>query len=709
MSILFGGLAAIGVIFVFMLDWRSTFISALALPTSVITTFFGLYLAGFTLNMMTLMGLSLAIGFLIDDAIVVRENIFRHIEAGEDPVTAASRGTKEIALAVIATTSSILAVFIPVAFASGMIGMMFKQFALTVAMAVTISLFVAFTLDPMLSARLVKPREEHEAPPSGITGFIKRTLDGFDASYRSVLAWSLRHRFTVVVVATLIFVSSLGSVALMGSEFVPKSDRGQIQVSVMLPAGTALDRTTAAVDALEKIVLADPDARQVYATVGVGEEARKAALRITMNDKSERSRTLDQVMDDLRGKFAVVPMIKYSFQVAGLIEGDSDLRQMPITVNVRGPKFDVLEPLAQKVGAIIQHTPGIVDQDSTWAPGLPELRIVPDRDAAAKAGVSAGMVGMAVRSAMVGDTPTRFRDGESDWGVRVRLRAQDRNDRDTLAGLVIPTLRGPVALRQIASIEDSTGPSTIEREDRQRQVTITANTLGRSVGEVSAEIQAAIDALPKAEKPDGYTVAFGGETKQMRESAQAFGVALALAIVFSYVVLASQFESFIHPITIMVSLPLAIVGALLGLFLAGKSFGMSAFIGIILLMGLVTKNAILVVDLTNQLRDEHGYDVMTALLEAGPRRLRPILMTTAAMVLGMLPSALSTGAGSEFRSPMSISVIGGVITSTGLTLVVVPVLYTFLDRFTARSRRERETAAAAPVAPPADVEAAEVA
>jgi hydrophobic/amphiphilic exporter-1 (mainly G- bacteria), HAE1 family len=683
LAIVLGGFAAIAVVWLFMLDWRSTFISSLALPTSVVATFFGLWVAGFSLNMMTLLALSLAIGFLIDDAIVVRENIFRHLEAGEDPVTAASRGTREIALAVIATTSTILAVFVPVAFMSGMVGQFFWQFGWTVAIAVSVSLFVAFTLDPMLSARLVRPRSEQPEP----TGRIRRMLMALDSGYRDLLGWALRHRVGVVFLAVVLFVASLGTVGLMGSEFVAKSDRGQFSVQVVLPPGSSLDHTAAAVAELEKMVLADPDARLVYATIGVDGEARRASLRVTTNGKNERERTLPRVMQDLRRSFGRIPGIQYSFQEVGFVESQRGTRDMPVILDVRGPDFTVLEPLARRVAEIVRTTPGIVDQDTTWAVGSPEIRIVVDREEASRLGVSAGIIGRALRGAIVGDIPTRYRDGKSEWDVRVRLREEDRNDRTQIEALPVPTLVGPVPVRQVASLVQGVGPSSIERDDRQRVVTVSANVLGRSLGEVATEIEARLAEIPAT---PGYTVAFAGETEDMRDTLRAFAAAAALAVVFTYIVLASQFESLVHPFTILASLPLAIVGALLALFLTGNSFGLSASIGILLLMGLVTKNAILLVDATNQLRDERGYDVHTALQEAGPRRLRPILMTSAAMVLGMLPSALSNGAGSEFRAPMAIAVIGGVITSTALTLVVVPVLYSWFDRFTLRHRRTRK-------------------
>ncbi len=684
-----GSLAAIAVIFLFMLDWRSTLISALALPTSIVTTFFGMYLAGFSLNMMSLMGLSLSVGFLVDDAIVVRENIFRHIEAGEDPFTAASKGTKEIALAVLATTATILAVFIPVGFMGGMMGQMFRQFALTVSIAVAVSLFVAFTVDPMLSARLVKPHGP-KTRAWGPLGLWQDALEALDVGYRAILGAALRHPWLTVTGATMMFVGSFGAVALMGVEFVPKIDRNQFVVNATLPPGTSLAHTEEVGAQMEKLLLADPDIKLVYSTIGVNEEARKIAMRVTAVDKSERARNLLQLTADMRGKFAELPGMRFSFSEAGIIEGDSDFRQADITLNLRGPEFRTLGELSDKLQAAVASTPGVTDPDTSFAPGMPELQVTLDRHEAAALGVTSSQAGMALRSAIVGDLATRFRDGEHDTDVRVGLRPQDRNDLAAIGSIALLTRAGLTPLRQFATIGESSGPATIEREARQRQITISAGVAGRSLGEVVSEIQGKIDAM---NLPPGYTTSFSGQAKQMAETSQAFGVAMMLAIIFIYVVLASQFESFIHPITIMVSLPLAIVGAFLGLFLTGKALGMASMIGVVLLMGLVTKNAILLVDRANQIRDERGLGAVEALLEAGPTRLRPIVMTSMTIVLGMLPTAMSNSAGSEFRSPMSIAVIGGVITSTVLTLVVVPVVYVFLDRITGRGRAEHRTKA----------------
>lgn len=687
-AIIYGGAMAILIIFLFMLDWRSTLISAMALPTSVVATFLAMDMMGFTLNMMSLLALSLAIGLLIDDAVVVRENIFRHMEMGKDPMRAASDGTKEIALAVLATTLTIVAVFLPVGFTSGMIGQFFKQFGLTIAAAVMVSLFVAFTLDPMLSARLVKPIEhnQHELDHAHpIKGPILRFYESLDRGYREILAWSLSHRAMVAVVATMMFFGSLYLVKYMGMEFFPKPDRGQFMVFVQLPAGTSIDATDDVVKQIEGLLGQNPNIVTQYSTVGLQQDPVKASVRVLANDKNDRKETLEDIKDDVRRKIATIPDLKLTMTDIGFIEGSVEA---PLQLNIRGDDYAVLLPLAEKVREIVRKVPGTTDVDMTYSPGKPELNVAIDRDRAGLMGVSMATIGMGLRTAIEGDTNNKLRVGDKEYPIRVRLRDADRNSVALLENYTVASRTGAqVKLSELVTTTAGTGPSAIERENRQRQITITGGVANRSLGEIVADINKEI---AKLDKPDGYTMVFAGEAERMADSIKSMGTALILGIIFIYIVLASQFESFVHPFTIMFSLPLAIVGALLTLFLLGYALGMSTFIGIILLMGLVTKNAILLVDYTNQLREERNMDMISALLEAGPTRLRPILMTSAAMVLGMLPTAISTGSGSEFRAPMAWAIIGGVIVSTLLTLVVVPVVYTFLDRFTSRGRSERK-------------------
>lgn len=692
-----GGLLAILVIFLFMLDWRSTLISAVALPISVVATFGAMWWLGFSLNIMSMMGLSLAIGLLIDDSIVVRENIYKYLERGEDPITAAQKGTSEIALAVMATTFTIVAVFGPVAFTGGLVGMMFKQFGLTVTVAVLVSLLVSFTVDPMMSARIVQkfePDHHEKLRRHRLLGPIARFHDAVDGYYQVVLAWSLTSRKTVALLATMLFAGSLGLTALMGQEFAGRPDQGDFTLNVELAAGSSLAETERMAVVVEKLVWEEPEVQTVVTTIGPDEEVSKVTFRVKARSKDERERSLSQVMETLRPRLTAVPGLIFNMREAGLTGSSSALEPAPVTLEIKGPDFVELTRLSEAAYGMGQATFGIRDLTSSYRPGSPEQRFVIDRKRAADLGVSFGAVAGTLRTAVEGEAVTKFRQGEFDYDVRVQLRPEDRSSLEQVQLLSVPTGRGGSALlRDVTTLEQSFTPATIERVNRQRQIAITANVSGSSLGEVIDDYQARLDTL---RPPPGYSLTFGGEAERMKETFSSLGLVMVLAVILIYLVLASQFESIIHPLTIMVSLPLAIVGALMFLFVTNLPMGMPAMIGIILLMGLVTKNAILLVDHANHAR-VRGMEIIPALMEAGRHRLRPILMTSVAMVLGMLPTALRTGEGSEIRAPMSVAVIGGVVVSTALTLVVVPVVYVWFDRFTLRGMRERRKAAVVPV------------
>ncbi len=692
-AILFGGAMAILVIFLFMLDWRSTLISSLALPTSVVTTFLAMWWLGFTFNMMSLLALSLAIGLLIDDAVVVRENIYRHMERGEDPITAARRGTAEIGLAVMATTFTIVAVFVPVAFMGGIVGQFFKQFGLTVTAAVLVSLFISFTLDPMMSARVVKPIQpgHHERLREGrLSGPIVRFFDILDVRYRGLLGWSLKHKNTVMLAAMGLFVGSIALTPLMGKEFMTPEDRGEFRLLLEMPAGTSVDEMDRVTRRVEGLVRESPEVRTLFVTVAPGEEANKANLRVYTTKKRERKVSQWQIEDDLRRRVAAVPALKATLAEVSFIEGAGT--ELPVMIYVRGDDYRQLQDTARAVVGVVKGVRGVKDADMSFRPGRPETDVRVDRPRAADLGVSVAAVGQTARLALEGDVVAKYRQGDRDYDVRLQLGPEDRATLATVTDLTLPQTgrrlgAGPAAsklvrISDVADILSGSGPATIERMNRQRQIIVMANLESRSLGDAVQDIQAGLAKLPR---PAGTTFVFGGQTQRMNETFSNMALALFVAVVFIYFVLASQFESFIHPLTIMAALPLAIVGALLLLFLSGNPIGMPAMIGIILLMGLVTKNAILLVDLTNELRAQ-GKSMTEALLEAGPIRLRPILMTSAAMVLGMLPTAIGRAEGSEFRAPMAMAVIGGVITSTFLTLIVVPIVYTWMDRFTLKKK-----------------------
>jgi HAE1 family hydrophobic/amphiphilic exporter-1 len=680
--IIFGGLLAIIIVFLFLRNIRSTIISAVAIPTSIIATFSFMKAMGFTLNMISLLGLSLSVGMLIDDAIVVLENIFRHQEEGMGRKEAAHFGTAEIGLAVMATTLSIVAVFVPVAFMRGIVGRFFYEFGLTVTFAVLVSLFVSFTLTPMLSSRYLKVIETH----GRFYQVLEKILNTIDENYRKLLQYALSHRRLVIVKAGIIFIGSLGLTMFIGKEFEPPYDRGEFSINVKTPLGSSLAETKRYVDQIEEQVKQMPEVKYIFTTIGGGDQERvdEATLMVKLIDKELRKQSQEQLMQAIRNQFRMQNSVKITVAEAEHIGG---MRSAAIQYNVRGPDLNELQLISNRILNEIKNIPGLVDLDSTFESGKPEVRVYIDREKAADLGVSVGSIAASIRTLIGGEKATDYKEAGDRYEVRVRLNAVDRQKASDLNRLIVKNKdEKTVQLANVVKIEEGSGPVQIERQSRQRQITLLANLVpGKPLGTAVQEVTAVAD---KAGIPPGYTTDFTGMAEIMAETFSSIGFALILAIIMVYMILASQFESFIHPFTIMLSLPLSIVGALGALLLTGKTLNMFSLIGIIMLMGLVTKNAILLVDYTNTLR-KRGIARNEALLQAGPVRLRPILMTTFAMIFGMLPIALQLGAGGEMRSPMAICVIGGLITSTMLTLIVVPVVYTILDDLSNRKRKEK--------------------
>ena len=672
--IVLGGLMAILIILVFMMDLRSTLISAVALPTSVIGTFFAMYLLDFTLNMMSLLALSLAIGLLIDDAVVVRENIFKHIERGKPPMQAALDGTQEVALSVFATTLTIVAVFMPVAFVGGMVGQFFRQFGITISVAVMISLFVAFTLDPMLSSRFSKVKHPGDKDHfHALKAPFEWVFQQMELTYAAMLDWSLRNKLLVAGLSIGSIVVMGWASSLMGSEFVNSEDRGQFVVEAELPAGTGLAETSRLSDAAERQMLEHPQVTTVYSTIGVDGEPNKVKWRVVTTAKTERNVNIQDIKAAGRAAALTIPGARVTAADPPFVEGAAT--EAPIMINVQGDTYPEIEGATRKIEDILRRTTGVSDIQVRYSPGRPELQVKVDRQLAADRGLSLAEIAMALRTAMDGSEAGNLRDKDNEIPIVVRLSEDYRQDASALSNLTLQSRSGPVKLGDIARFERLEGPQVIERENRKRQITIWATPIGRPLGDVAAEFEPAI----KKAELGPVNVTYDGQLKMMHETNTNMLLALLLGVVFIYLVLASQFESFIHPLTIMLTLPLALVGGVLGLFLTKNTMAMGAMIGIVLLMGLVTKNAILLIDRAIVRVRDHGESPAQAVREAGPERLRPILMTSAAMVLGMLPTAVSNVEGSEFRAPMAIAVIGGVVSSTLLSLIVVPVFYLAIE------------------------------
>lgn len=688
-SMIFGGLLAVAITFLFLQNTRATIIGAIAIPTSVVATFFLLKMMNFTLNNMSLMGLSLAVGILIDDAIVVIENIYRHMELGKSPMEAARDGTSEISLAVMATTLSILAVFVPVGSMNGIVGQFFKQFGLTVAFAVAFSLFVALTLTPMLSAYWLKGGHEQTAGRSGKKSRIKIFLDRFEAGflefqqfYRRVLSWSLAHPKKLVAIAVLSLFANGLLLPFLGSEFQPTYDSGEFNITMNAPAGTSLEKMRELVKPVEEQVLAIQERESSYLIIGSGGQAGKATMGIKLVPAGERSRSMDKIMDELRLKFRDIGRLKVTVtNNQGMGRGDS----RPVQIALRGPELDKLNQMAQQLVEKIRQIPGTTDVDISAEQSSPEIQVAVDPIRVSDAGLDTTTVATTIQMAFLGATTrNEFNPTDKDYQIRVQLEEQGRSSLDDVANLLIASKTGNfVRLGDIANVTLSSGPTQIDRESRQRQVIVYANVVGVSAGDVTAKVK---ELMPSLNLPLGYSYKFVGQAQTMQDSFMEIAKALLLAVVLIYMVLAAQFESFVHPFTIMLSLPFSLTGAILGLLIAGQTMNIISLIGVIMLMGLVTKNAILLVDYANQLRHQ-GMPIIDALIEAGAVRLRPILMTTAAMIFGMMPIALGIGSGAEMRQSMGVVLIGGLITSTMLTLLVVPAVYLLIERFMERFKK----------------------
>ncbi|HEX9579402.1 MAG TPA: efflux RND transporter permease subunit [Myxococcales bacterium] len=701
-ALFFGGAMAILIILIFLLDARGTFISSLALPTSVIGTYFVMYVLGYTLNQMTLLALSLAIGLLIDDAVVVREAITHRLDQGEEPFEAASKGTKDVGLAVLATTFTLVAVFVPVAFMPGIVGQFFKQFGITISAAVLISLFVSFTLDPMLSARLAKRRVPGAVVVhSGIARFFHEMFQSWERFYEKTLAWVLSHKWTTLGVTGLVMVLSMAAASRLGAEFVSVEDRAQFIADLKLPDSASLDLSGQRAAEAEALLRKIPEVTDVYSIIGPAGEVNKIKMRALLVPKHSRKKGILAIKDEARGLLAgALPATEVAISDPPTIEGLGDW--FPIMVRVVGPDLNELLRHSQFVAGFLRSNPGTADVRIEANPPKPELAIAIDRTRAADLGLPAAQIATQMRLAIQGDVAAKLREGggagsagvasrgPADAGrigdetdIRVRLAERDRDNPDRIRTMDLFSPRGLRKLSDVAQVSLQDGPSVIEHEDRERQIAVLSQLAsGAALGDIATALRKAI---AEHKMPAGYSVKYDGQIKTLDEQNDAFGSAFALAFVFIFMVLASQFESLKHPFTIMVSLPLALIGAMLGLLVTGRHLSLGAMIGVILLMGLVTKNAILLVDGALQ-RLREGDDVDTALLKAGPRRLRPILMTSFAMAIGMLPTALGTGTGSEFRSPMAIAVIGGVITSTALTLLVVPVIFALVEKVSFRRK-----------------------
>lgn len=682
-TIIEGAALAVLIVLLFLGSFRSTVITGLTLPITLLGTLTFIWAFGFSINMMTLLALSLSIGLLIDDAIVVRENIVRHTELGKDHVTAALEGTKEIGLAVLATTLTIVAVFLPVAFMGGLIGRFFYQFGVTVSTAVLISMFISFTLDPMLSAHWKDPVKKKDNWLQRFFNHISNVLDRLTHVYEKLLKLALRFRFITVIIAIVSLFAALGLSKLIGTEFVPTPDKGEVRIQFETPVDASLEYTQAKLHQVDKIIRQFPDVVSTYGVVNSEVDSGKnhAGLGVTLKPKQERSSDLNTLNNEFRDRLQSVAGIQVT-SVAAAQDSVSG-GQKPIMISIKGSDLNELQKISDRFIAEMEKIKGVVDLESSLKEPKPTLGVHINRVLASDLGLSVSQIANAIRPLIAGDNVTTWedRDGEN-YDVNVRLNENKRMLPQDVQNLYLNSNKTNatgqnilVPLSAVATTEEKLGASQINRRDLEREVLIEANTSGRPSGDIGQDI----DKMQKAFKlPAGYTFDTQGANADMAESAGYALTAITLSIVFIYIVLGSQFNSFIHPAAIMTSLPLSLIGVFLALFLFKSTLNLFSIIGIIMLMGLVTKNAILLIDFIKKAMDQ-GVSRYDAILQAGKTRLRPILMTTSAMVMGMVPLALGLGEGGEQSAPMAHAVIGGVITSTLLTLVVVPVIFTYLD------------------------------
>lgn len=695
-TLLEGAALTVLIVFLFLNSWRSTVITGLTLPIAIIGTFFFMNLFGFTINMITLMALTLSVGLLIDDAIVVRENIVRHAQMGKRPFDAAMDGTQEIGLAVLATTLSIVAVFLPIGFMGGIIGKFFHEFGITMVAAVLISMFVSFTLDPMLSSvwhdpaieqhgKAWQPRSLYDRTIGRITHRFDLFQDDLAEFYQSALRWSLRHKLATLGLAGATFGASIAMLPLLGTEFVPKADFSETNLSFHTPVGSSLEATEVKARQVEAVLREFPEVRYTLTTINTGSAQGKmyATVYVRLVNRDQRDRNADAMSARLRERLRSVPGITVTH--AGLLDPVGGNKQLEFSI--QGEDLAELERLTALVLDRIRPIAGLVDLDASIKPDKPTVDVRLRRELASDVGLSSAAVAGSLRTLVAGQTIGNWRasDGQS-YDVNVRLAPEARQETGDLARL--PLVIGQasdgsarvVQLGQVAEVVEGRGPNQINRRNMTREVAVSANAFGRSAGEVSAEIRRELDTIAF---PPGYRYEFGGSTKNMQESFGYAVSALALAVIFIYMILASQFQSYLQPLALMTSLPLTLIGVVLTLLFFGSSMSMFSVIGIVLLMGLVTKNAILLVDFAIRAREGRAgvppQPREAALLMAARVRLRPILMTTLAMVFGMVPLAFALTEGSEQRAPMGQAVIGGVITSSVLTLVVVPVVYCYMD------------------------------
>lgn len=693
-----GGILAVLILFVFLRNIRSTFIVGTSIPISIIATFALMYFSGLTLNMVSLGGLALGVGMLVDNAIVVLENIYRHRENGASRIDAADEGTTEVGMAVLASTLTTIAVFLPIVFVEGIVAKMFKEMALTVTYSLTASVVVAVTLVPMMASKILKVEKVDEIKRRRITNIIfdkwSAVFDRIDKVYRRVLNWTLHHRLKASLITIGVFIATLlvPAFGLVGMEFFPASDKGNFTISITLPKGTVIEETFEVVEQVQARLEGIEEIQEVFVNIGgggsmisTGTSSNRATLTVNIGSVKERKRSVDEIADEVRNLVSDIPGAEFS------VTGSSSMMMggggSPISIQIAGDDLEQLELIANDVVALVESVEGTREVTSSIEDGIPEAQITINRNKASLYGLNMATISSTLKTAVQGSVATKYKVDGTEIDVRM---VYDTSKSEYLKDIKNITITSPmgvnIPLSEVADISIKQSPTSISRDNQKRVVTVNSSLFGVDMNTAKMAIDQKLKNYPM---PDGYSYEFAGEVEEMMESFASLGLALLLAILLVYMVLAAQFESFLHPFTIMFSVPLALTGAILALFVTGRTLSMPSFIGLIMLVGIVVNNAIVLIDYIIQLR-QRGYDRTEAILEAGPTRLRPILMTTLTTVLGMIPMALGLGEGGETMSPLATSVIGGLSLSTILTLVVIPLNYTLFDDISMKLRRKRK-------------------
>ncbi len=678
------------VMLIFLHSIRNSLIVMVAIPASLVSTFFIMYIAGFTLNMMTLLAMSLVIGILVDDSIVVLENIYRHMELGEGQRDAALKGRNEIGFAALSITLVDVVVFVPLALISGVIGNFLREYALVVVFSTLMSLFVSFTVTPLLASRFTKLQELTKKTLMGRFGMIVEKLFNKVVNlYLSTLNWCLRHGFIVFAAVSVAFAASIAlfPMGFIGMEFMPNIDRGELSFTLELEPGATVEETNRKTSEVERIISSYPEVTKVLASVGVTSSNlagsainNQAEINVTLVDKNERSISTDDFGLRAKKEIQKIPGLKVKVMAVGLM---GTTTMSPIQLLVSGTNYDDVLKASKILAEVIESVEGSSDVRLSAEEGKPELRVDIDRVKLAQLGLSIAEVGQTLRIMLTGDDDSKFREGVTEYDIRIQLDEFDRTNTETIGNYTFMNSKGQqIELKQFAKVYQATGPSKLSRENRLPAITVSSNAYGITSGEVTNAALAKLEQeKEKRGWPAGVTVEQIGQGKYMMESFVSMFVALFVGILFVFLIMVALYDSYLYPFVVLFSIPLAMVGAFLGLALTAKSMSIYSILGIIMLVGLVAKNAILLVDRTNQMKKESGLPTKEALIEAAQTRLRPILMTTFSMVMGMLPIAISTAAGGEAKSGLAIVLIGGLLSSMFLTLIVVPVVYQRFDKW----------------------------